>query len=99
MKRDTLIGHWEGETLVLGWAAFNEKTRLTRDRQWHTEALHISSGGASSPTIRGWKRPLRWQLERLCLDEPASRRAWVKLYKQYERDWEGERKNMKLTER
>jgi len=42
------------------------------------------------------------QPERLCLDTPEARRAWVKLYKQYERDYEQERKNMgsevKLTE-
>ena len=42
------------------------------------------------------------QPERLCLDTPEARRAWVKLYKQYERDYEEERKNMgsevKLTE-
>jgi len=38
------------------------------------------------------------QPERLCLDEPAARRAWVKLYKQYERDWEQERRNIKVTE-
>jgi hypothetical protein len=40
--------------------------------------------------------------ERLCLDTPEARRAWLKLYKQYEQDYEDERKNMgsedKLTE-
>ena len=39
------------------------------------------------------------QLERLCLDTPEARRAWVKLYKRYERDWEEERRNIRVTER
>lgn len=34
------------------------------------------------------------QPERLCLDTPEARRAWLKLYRQYERDYEEERKNM-----
>jgi len=34
------------------------------------------------------------QPERLCLDTPEARRAWIKLYKRYERDYEEERKNM-----
>lgn len=34
------------------------------------------------------------QPERLCLDTPEARRAWVKLYKRYEQDYEKERKNM-----
>ena len=34
------------------------------------------------------------QPERLCLDTSEARRAWVKLYKRYERDYEEERKNM-----
>ena len=33
------------------------------------------------------------QPERLCLDTPEARRAWLKLYRQYERDYEEERKN------
>jgi hypothetical protein len=35
------VGHWEGETLVADGIGFNEKTWFTRDRQRHTEALHI----------------------------------------------------------
>jgi len=35
------IGHWEGDTLALDGVGFNEKTWLTRDRQRHTEALHV----------------------------------------------------------
>jgi hypothetical protein len=34
------------------------------------------------------------QPERLCLDTPEARRAWLKLYRQYEQDYESERKNM-----
>jgi len=36
------IGHWEGDTLVADGTGFNEKTWFTRDRQRHTEALHIA---------------------------------------------------------
>jgi hypothetical protein len=35
------VGHWEGDTLVADGIGFNEKTWFTRDRQRHTEALHI----------------------------------------------------------
>ncbi len=35
------IGHWEGDTLLADGIGFNEKTWFTRDRQRHTEALHI----------------------------------------------------------
>ncbi len=34
-------GHWEGDTLVADGIGFNEKTWFTRDRQRHTQALHI----------------------------------------------------------
>ena len=117
------IGHWEGETLVLDGIGFNEKTWLTRDRQRHTEALHIverwrlvSNDEWLEKTITVDDRfaltapytVTRYfpklsndtpQLERLCLDTPEARRAWVKLYKRYERDWEEERRNIRVTER
>jgi hypothetical protein len=35
------VGHWEGDTLVADGSGFNEKTWFTRERQRHTEALHI----------------------------------------------------------
>ena len=116
------IGHWEGDELVLDGIGFNEKTWLSRERQRHTEALHVSERwrfvandqwlektitvddrfALTRPyTVTRYFEKLanhEPQLERLCLDEPAARRAWVKLYKQYERDWEEERKSIKVTE-
>jgi hypothetical protein len=116
------IAHWEGQELVLDGIGFNEKTWFTRERQRHTEALHLSERwklvsndqwlektitvddrfALTKPfTVTRYFEKLsngEPQLERLCLDEPGARRAWVKLYKQYERDWEEERKNIKVTE-
>jgi len=116
------IGHWEGQELVLDGIGFNEKTWMTRERQRHTEALHISERWKFVANDKWLEKTItvddrfaltrpytmtRYfeklpnntpQLERLCLDEPGARRAWVKLYKQYERDWEEERKNIRVTE-
>jgi len=116
------VGHWEGEELVIDGIGFNEKTWLSRDRQRHSEALHIverwrfvANDGwiekkitvddrfaLTAPyTVTRYFEKLpdsTPQPERLCLDTPAARRAWVKLYKQYERDWEQERRNIRVTE-
>lgn len=113
------IGHWEGDALVLDGIGFNERTWLTRDRQRHTEALHIVERwrfvsndewlertitvddrfALTAPYTVTWyfrKRPSDtvWQ-ERVCQDTPESRRAWVRLYKRYLKDWDEERKNLR----
>ena len=112
------IGHWEGETLILDGIGFNAKTWLTRDRQRHTEALHILERwrlvsneewlektitvddrfALTAPfTVTRYHRKLpnsTAQVGRVCLDTPEGRRAFLKLYRQYERSHEEMRKSM-----
>lgn len=112
------IGHWKGDTLVLDGIGFNDKTWLTRDRQRHTEALHIVERwrlvsndewlektvtvddrfALTAPfTVTRYFRKLpndTLQRERVCIDTPDGRRAWLKLYRRYEREYEVERKSM-----
>jgi hypothetical protein len=36
------VGHWEGDTLVVGSTGFNDRTWLDGDGHPHTEALHLT---------------------------------------------------------
>ena len=112
------IGHWEGDTLVLDAIGFNDRTWLSRDRQRHSEALHIVERwrlvsndewlektvtvddrfALTAPfTVTRYFRKLpndTPQRERVCLDTPDARRAWLKLYRRYEREYEAERRSL-----
>jgi hypothetical protein len=81
----------------------SERWRFVANDQWIEKTITVDDRFALTQpyTVTRYFKKLSNdtpQLERLCLDEPAARRAWVKLYKQYERDWEQERRNIKVTE-
>lgn len=84
-----------------------ERWRLVANGEWMEKTITVDDRFAYTRpftmTRYHQRRPLDTIVpENICQDTPESRRAWVKLYKRYLRDWEEERKNLgadgKLTE-
>jgi len=84
-----------------------ERWRFVANGEWLEKTITVDDRFALTRpfTLTRYhkRRPLTTPVpEALCQDTPESRRAWVKLYLRYLRDWDEERKNLrsqtKLTE-
>ena len=76
-----------------------ERWRLVSNQGWLEKTITIDDRFALREpyTVTRYfqKRPADTHVpENICQDTPESRRAWVKLYKRYLRDWDQERKNL-----
>jgi len=76
-----------------------ERWRFVSNDEWLEKTITVDDQFAlTAPyTVKWYHKKLPDDTphpEGVCLDTPEARRAWVKLYKRYERDYEEERKTM-----
>jgi hypothetical protein len=76
-----------------------ERWRLVANNEWLEKTITIDDRFAlrEAYTVTRYfkKRPADTYVpENICQDTPESRRAWIKLYKRYLKDWDEERKNL-----
>ena len=76
-----------------------ERWRLVANDEWLEKTITVDDRFAlTAPyTVKWYHKRLPDDTphpEGVCLDEPGARRAWLKLYRQYERDYEEERRGV-----